>query len=127
VGGWTGKPIDIDFVDPNAEKPHPGVDCDAGNLCLSKFGELTLKVDVPLVSLEKSISHVKHRKFVFFYDYNKDDDKQMCIQRLTKYFERGWQCLSPVTLPELSRYKHLCVPKPKYTFNCTHSDFNAYW
>jgi len=60
-----------------------------------------------------SVNHEK-KKFIFFYDVMAD--KNTCIKRLTKYFTRGWTCISHLpNLPELAAFQSNIKPKPKYS------------
>jgi HrpA-like RNA helicase/O-acetyl-ADP-ribose deacetylase (regulator of RNase III)/8-oxo-dGTP pyrophosphatase MutT (NUDIX family)/predicted RNA-binding protein YlqC (UPF0109 family) len=93
--------IDIDLVDPAGvqQKTHPGVDCDAGNLLLSRRESLRKKVPTAGDSLASALENVRRKQFVFYYPLHAGAPTQnMAIARLKKYLERGWTCLSPVPL-----------------------------
>jgi len=118
-GPWSGEPIDIHLIDPNLPRPPPKVDCDAGNLCITRngLGKKEERAGGNQLPLIKCVEHCLKKKFVFFY--NIPDQHQMAMPRLKMYFSRGWKCLSTIPEPyassnELQTYKSLQTPMNKY-------------
>jgi hypothetical protein len=84
--------FDIDLVAATSVAfESPGVDCDAGNLCITRDGP-DLKVKrtpkgTPLVSLATSIEHCQKKQFELYYN---PLGGKSAAQRLKKYEKKGW-------------------------------------
>lgn len=118
-GNWYGKNIQVDLVQPTVKLTAPYVSTDVSNLCIGDQGILkkrVTKAGEPQLSLAKCLQHARKKQFVFLYDlWNcAPDQRQRCVQKLLKYLNRGWVCLTHVTIPELQQYRNLIVYKQKY-------------
>jgi hypothetical protein len=126
-GPWS-KPFDIDLVPPSVASQglHPRVDCDVGNLMISRRG-ISLKeaqISPRLLTVGRIMRHIRERKFVFLYDLlaRKREDQEKAKRRLRKYLRRGWKCLTP--LPEeflaaddrhfAEQFEDLLLPDPEF-------------
>lgn len=118
-GSWTGAAIAVDLVNPHLRRPDPSIESDVSNLLIDKTG---LRKKEPagaaVVSLAKSLKHCLKKQFVFFYDIS--SVSTMSTKRLSKYFSRGWMCLSVIPEPYsssavLQPYRSLMKPKTKYS------------
>ena len=94
--------MEIDLVDATrVQLTHPGVDSDANNLKIDRSGRLCLKVPAvgAYISLEKSIKHIRQRKFVFLYNLEAENvaSRDMAERRLLKMLSKGYTCKSPVS------------------------------
>ncbi|KAF0684383.1 Aste57867_23618 [Aphanomyces stellatus] len=117
------KTIEIDLVDRSRLKTvSPGVDCDAGNICLRGEGVVDKRYKEAggeALPLAKCVRHCEKAQFVFFYDLTDPVSSGMAKQRLEKYLKRQWTCLTPLpesivqSLPQTVR--QYVKPKAKYT------------
>lgn len=121
----TEKDIGVDLVPENLPKniyTPPGVDCDVGNFCISKEG---LRRKNPQagkqISICDSIEHAINKQFVFFYDIQDIRQGKRNLDRLIKYFQRGWTCLNAISHPNIQQYRHLIKPKEIYNKDWTKS------
>ncbi|GCA63059.1 hypothetical protein KIPB_007605, partial [Kipferlia bialata] len=81
--------------------PAPHVDSSASNLLINSKGELRRKSTAGgnVVSLADCLDHALNKKFVSFIDYSHPKNANIQHRFVTKYFQRGWTCLSP-NLPQ---------------------------
>ncbi|KAF0718010.1 Aste57867_1962 [Aphanomyces stellatus] len=116
--------VRVDLVDHSTiQTSAPGVDTDAGNVCIKAVQNcvnLYKRIDFAggsIVSLEDCVRHIQRKEFVLFYEPQPQSQGPMVLQRLQKYLNKGWTCLSPLPpniVGQLNVSQGNLAPQDKY-------------